>query len=231
MSVTSQLYQLQELDLELTSSEQTADRITSQLGESKMVIEARKKLDSERKLLEELTTQQNSLEWETDDLNSKLAKVEEDLYSGRIRNPKELTDIQHESDLLKTQRAKLEEKTLELMEQVEGATRNVAASDAELNRLENGWKSQQKKLSADLKQLKTAIADLQKRRQLMADGIETAAVEIYRELKKQKGTAVARVEGGLCNGCRISLPVSDMQRVRTGKLVRCGSCGRILFLA
>lgn len=231
MSVTSQLYQLQELDLELTSSEQTADRITSQLGESKTVIEARKILDSERKLLEELTTQQNSLEWETDDLNSKLAKVEEDLYSGRIRNPKELTDIQHESDLLKTQRAKLEEKTLELMEQVEGATRNVAASDAELNRLENDWKSQQKKLSADLKQLKTAIADLQKRRQLMADGIETAAVEIYRELKKQKGTAVARVEGGLCNGCRISLPVSDMQRVRTGKLVRCGSCGRILFLA
>lgn len=231
MSVTSQLYQLQELDLELTSSEQTADRITSQLGESKTVIEARKILDSEQKLLEELTTQQNSLEWETDDLNSKLAKVEEDLYSGRIRNPKELTDIQHESDLLKTQRAKLEEKTLELMEQVEGATRNVAASDAELNRLENDWKSQQKKLSADLKQLKTAIADLQKRRQLMADGIETAAVEIYRELKKQKGTAVARVEGGLCNGCRISLPVSDMQRVRTGKLVRCGSCGRILFLA
>ncbi len=133
--------------------------------------------------------------------------------------------------MLKTQRAQLEEKTLELMEQVEGAAGNVAASDTELNRLEADWQSQQRKLSADLEQLKTAIADLQQRRQLMAAGIDTAAVETYQELKKQKGTGVARVEGGLCNGCRISLPVSEMQQVRTGKLVRCGSCGRILFLA
>lgn len=231
MSVTSQLYQLQELDLELTSSQQTADRITSQLGESETVIEARKKLDSERKLLEELTTRQRSLEWETDDLNPKLAKVEVDLYSGRIRNPKELTDLQHESDLLKTLRAQLEEKTLELMEQVERATGDVTASNAELNRLETDWQSQQRKLSADLKQLKKAITDLRQRRQLMAAGIDTAAVELYQELKKQRGTGVARVEQGLCNGCRISLPVSEMQQVRTGKLVRCGSCGRILFLA
>ncbi len=231
MSVTSQLYQLQELDLELTSSEQTAGRITSQLGESKTVIEARNKLDSERKFLEDLTTRQHSIEWETDDLNSKLAKVEDDLYSGRIRNPKELGDLQHESDLLKAQRAQLEEKTLELMEQVDRAAGDITASDAELNRLEADWQSQQRKLSADLKQLKTLIGDLQQKRQIKAAEIDPATVEMYQELKKQKGTAVARVDRGLCNGCRISLPVSEMQQVRTGKLVRCGSCGRILFLA
>ncbi len=231
MSVTSQLYQLQELDLELISSQQTAERITGQLGESKTVIEARNKLDSERKLLDELTARQHSVEWETDDLNSKLAKVEEDLYSGRIRNPKELTDLKHESDLLKTQRAQLEEKILELMEQVEGATGDVTASDAELNRLEADWQSQQGQLSTDLEQLKTVIATLQEKRRLLTARIDTAAVETYQALTKQRGTAVARVEGGLCNGCRISLPVSEMQQVRTGKLVRCGSCGRILFLA
>ena len=231
MTIPSQLFRLQELDQELSSSEQNAENITGQLGESKTVIAARNKLAAEKKLLDELTTQQRSVEWEIDDLNTKLAKVDEDLYSGRIKNPKELTDLQHESNLLKTQRTQLEEKTLELMEQVDKAAGDVTATDSALNRLEADWQTQQRKLAADLELLKTAIADLQKRRQLMADGIDPAAVTTYQSLKKQKGTAVARVEGGLCDRCRITLPVSEMQQVRTGKLVRCGSCGRILFLS
>ena len=40
----------------------------------------------------------------------------------------------------------------------------------------------------------------------------------------------ARVEQGICRGCRISLPTTDLQQARSGKLVQCSSCGRILFL-
>ena len=57
------------------------------------------------------------------------------------------------------------------------------------------------------------------------------AIEVYQDLKKHKGTAVAKVEQGICHGCRISLPISELQQTRSGSLVRCSSCGRILFLA
>ncbi|MFC2072406.1 C4-type zinc ribbon domain-containing protein, partial [Chloroflexota bacterium] len=50
-------------------------------------------------------------------------------------------------------------------------------------------------------------------------------------LKKQKGTAIANVEQGICRGCRILLPITELQRARSSSLVRCSSCGRILFLA
>ncbi len=231
MSVAKQLYQLQEVDLELESNEQALNHIHSQLGESKAVIETQNKLASERQHLEELTHQQHSVEWEIDDIIRKLTTVEEELYSGRIRNPKELTSLQQEIDSLKAKRNKLEDGALEVMEKVELATKSVAALDSELKTLEADWQSQQQKLSADLEQLKAVISNLKQKRKLLETEIDPQTVEIYHELKRQRGTAVAKVEQGICRGCRISLPVTELQRVRSGSLVRCSSCGRILFLA
>jgi len=231
MSVAKQLYQLQEVDQELESSKRTLNYIISQLGESEAVIETQNKLSSERQQLEELTHQQRSVEWEIDDISGKISKVEEELYSGRVRNPKELTDLQHEVDSLKNKRSKLEDQALEVMEQVELATKTVASLDSELKRLETEWQSQQQKLSTEAEQLKTAIVEIKHRRESLAGDIDPQAVEVYQELKRLRGTAVARVEQGICRGCRISLPITELQQARSGNLIRCSSCGRILFLA
>jgi predicted nucleic acid-binding Zn-ribbon protein len=231
MSVAKQLYQLQEVDLELESNELSLSRITSQLGESRTVIEARDKLAVERQRLEEAGRQQRSVEWEIDDLAGKLTAIEKELYSGRIRNPKELTNLQHEFDGLKANRNQLEDRALEIMDQVERATSSVATLTGELEALEAEWRSQQQQLSADLEQLKTVVSNLKHKREQLAADIDPQAIEVYHELKKHRGTAVARVEQGICRGCRISLPISELQQTRSGSLVRCSSCGRILYLA
>ena len=231
MSVAKELYQLQEVDLELESNEQSLSRITAQLGESQAVVETRSKLVLEQQRLEELSRQQHSVEWEIDDLTNKLTTTEEELYSGRIRNPKELANLQHEVDGLKDRRDQLEDRALETMDQVELATRSVATLNSDLKALETEWQSQQQQLSAQLEQLKTILSDLEHKRQLLAAEIDPQAVEVYQELKKRKGTGVAKVEQGICRGCRISLPITELQQTRSGNLVRCSSCGRILFLA
>jgi len=160
MSVTKQLYQLQEVDLELESNEQSLKQIAGQLGESEAVVETRNKLALEHQRLEELKRQQLSVEWEIDDLTSKLTTAEEELYSGRIRNPKELTNLQHEVDGLKTKRTELEDKALEIMDQVELASKSAATLNSELKALEAEWQSQQQQLSAKVKQLKTTVSSL-----------------------------------------------------------------------
>lgn len=231
MSVAKQLYQLQEVDLELESNEQALRQVTRQLGESEVVIGFRKKLALERQHLEELGRQQRSLEWEIDDLANKLTTAEKKLYSGQIRNPKELTNLQQEIDGLKTRRNQLEDKALAIMDQVELATKSVATIDNELKARETEWQSQQQQLSANMEQLKTTLSNLKHKRQLLTAEIDPQATEVYQVLKKQKGIAVAKVEQGICCGCRISLPITELQLTRSGKLVRCGSCGRILFLA
>ncbi len=231
MSITKQLYQLQEIDLELSSNEQALNQITSQLGENQVVVRAQAEFTSAQQQLEELKQQQHSIEWEIDDLISKLTAFEEKLYSGKINNPKELTSLQHEVDMLKARRDQLEDKALGVMDQVELATASVATMRSELKRLEAEWHRQQKRLSADMERLKTVLSDLEQKRQLLVAKIDPGAVELYHGLKQQKGTAVAKVEQGVCRGCRISLSAAELQRARSGSLVQCSSCGRILFLA
>ena len=231
MSVAKQLYQLQEVDLELESNGQAIKQVSSQLGESEAVIQVRSKLALEQKRLEELGRQQQSVEWEIDDLTNKLTTTDKELYSGRIRNPKELTSLQHEIEVLKAKRDQLEDKALEIMDQVEVTRKSVTSLESELKELEAEWRSQQQQLSASLEQLKTTLSKLQHKRQLLTAEIDPQAVEVYQEIAKQRGTAVAKVEQGICRGCRISLPVTEMQLAKRGSLVRCSSCGRIIFLA
>ena len=231
MSVAKQLYQLQEVELEIESNEQALAQIARQLGESQAVVRARTKLKLEQPHLEELRRQQHAAEWEIEDLVSKLTTAEGKLYSGRIKNPKELTNLQHEVDGLRVRRDQLEDKALAIMDRVELSTTSVATLSNELKTLEAEWHSQQQQLSTNMEQLKTTLSDLKHKRQLLSVKIDPQAIELYQELKKQRRQAVAKVEQGICRGCRISLPTTELQRARGDSLVQCSSCGRILFLA
>ena len=231
MSVVKQLYQLQEVELEVESDEQALAQIASQLGESQAVTKARTELKLEQQHLEELGRQQHSVEWETEDIVNKLTSAEEKLYGGKVSNPKELTNLQHEVKGLRVRRNQLEDKTLEIMDRVELSTASVATRSSELKTVEAKWHSRQQQLSTDMEQLKAALSDLKHKRQLLSAQIDPQAIEFYQKLKKQKGQAVAKVEQGICHGCRISLPTSELQRARGSNLVQCSSCGRILFLA
>ena len=231
MGVAKQLYQLQEFDLEIESNERALSQVTSQLGESQAVVRVQKQIQLAQQRLEELRHKQRSAEWEIDDLVTKLAAAEETLFSGRIKNPKELTNLQHEVDALKAKRDQLEEKALEIMDQVEQSEASTARLSSELETLKAEWQRQQQQLSNEMERLKAVLSDLSNKRQILSGEIEPQTVEFYQELRKEKGTAVARVEQGICRGCRISLPTTELQRARSGNLVQCSSCGRILFLA
>jgi len=231
MSVVKQLYQLQEIDLQLESNGQALKQRTSQLGENPDVVKARVELSSQHQHLEELKHQQLSAEWEIGDLTSKITTLEQKLYDGKIKNPKELANLQHEIDGLKTKCSQSEDKALEIMNQVEFTEGDIATASNRLKTLEAEWQLQQQHLTTDIEQLETILSDLEQKRQLILAEIDPQIVDLYQEIKKQKGAAVARVDQGMCRGCRISLPISELQRARSGSLVQCSSCRRILFFA
>lgn len=230
MGIAKQLYQLQKVDLEIESNEQSLKQMLRQLGEDQVVVGAQTRLASEQQSLDKLAHQQRSTEWEIDDLVSKIKADEGKLYGGRINNPKELTNFQHEVSILKTRRDQLENNALEIMSQVELAEASVTAANSELEKLEAAWQEQQKQLSVDMEKLKGDLSELGHTRQIISDEIDPTSVGVYDKLRKHKGQAVARVEQGICCGCRIALSSSELQQARSGKLVQCSACGRILFL-
>ena len=62
---------------------------------------------------------QHDLEWVIEDLTGKINKAQDELYSGRIRNPKELSNLEQEVAALKASRSGKEDEAIELMEQLE----------------------------------------------------------------------------------------------------------------
>ncbi len=230
MSVANELYQLQEVDQEIESDEETLNQKVSQLGEKQAILNSREKLSEKQQQLEELKRQQHSAEWEIDSLESKIKAAEEQLYGGKITNPKELSNLQHEIDLLRKNRDEAETNALEIIERVEQAEAALATGIKELKHMENEWQHQQRQLSTGIDELKNKLADLKQKRQTLADTIDPQGMECYERIRKQKKPPVARVEQGICRGCRISLSSSELQRARGGNIIHCSSCGRILFL-
>ena len=117
------------------------------------------------------------------------------------------------------------------MGRAEAAGERVRSLAAEIQSKDGEWRAEQAQLSADLETLTEAHSNLTGERRLLAAEVAHEALQVYDQIKGHKGTAVARVEQGTCRGCRIALPTTELQQVRGGGLVRCSSCGRILFLA
>jgi predicted nucleic acid-binding Zn-ribbon protein len=231
MAVTRQLYQLQEIDTHTEQEEQALVVKTGQLGKREALDDALNRLAAAQQLLKELSRQRHDAEWEVDDILSKIAAAEKQLYGGRITNPKELSSLQHEVNTMKSRSDQLETKALEIIDQAEEAEKGVVELSRECQKLEDEWRLQQKHLADDIEKLKDSLGDLTQTRQQLVTQTDGDAIALYEKVRQQKRQAVAKVEQGICQVCRISLSASVLQKARSGQPVQCGSCGRILFIS
>jgi predicted nucleic acid-binding Zn-ribbon protein len=232
MSTAKELYELQEVDLDIEQRTQGLEQVKSQLGIDDDLAAARTALETARKKLAELEHQQKTGEWEISDLGAKIAAIEKKLYGGSMKNPRELMGFEQDLKLLKTQRGEREDALLAVMMDVEDAQQDVKQKSSEFSVVEQGWKENQQKLSLEKEQLETGLAALEQQRKTMAGQIDSATLKLYEEIRlARQGRAVSKVMQGRCQGCRISLSMADQQRARMGnELARCSNCGRILHL-
>ena len=231
MAAAKQLYELQELDTEIEWTEQDLAQKNGLLGDRKVLDDAKNRLSIEKQELEALKHQHREAEAEVDDLLSKIAEVEGQLYGGKITNPKELSNLQHESMTMKAKSEELENNTLEIIDRVEEAEKRLAESTADFHRLEDDWETEKKQLAADIDRLKTELVDLKSKREQLSAQIDSPSLALYERIRQQKKQAVVKVEQGICRACRISLSASILQKARSGQPVQCGTCGRIVFIS
>jgi predicted nucleic acid-binding Zn-ribbon protein len=231
MEITRQLYRLQEYDIEIEKAEQSLALKTDRLGNRDILDATGEKLTAAQKKLDELKHQRHDAEWQVDDIMSKITATEQQLYGGKITNPKELANLQHEINTLKSRNDTLEDKALEIIELVDEAEKSLAAVSSEYKTTEEEWHRQQKQLAGEIEQLQTSLTGLKQERAQLAGQIDASAINLYEKIRQQKKQAVAKVEQGICRACRISVSASALQRARSGQPVQCGTCGRILFIS
>lgn len=230
MRITRQLYQLQSIELDIELKEEALAHNLASLGVSKALLEAKDALSTSERYYEELKKKQQDIEWEIEEVISKLSSAQESLYSGRITNPKELSSLQHEVEGFKNKRDNLEEKALEIMEQTEVTINELADLSQQLDEVEKTWRQEQQNSTDTIEELKNSLSNLEKKRRQALVSLDDKTVNCYKGIKQKRGQAVARVEQGICRGCGISLSTAELQWVKGDRIIMCNSCGRILFI-
>ena len=230
MILAKKLYDLQLVDLEIQKQQETLDDIVCRLSGNEALSSAKAELITGEIHLAGLDKQQRDEELEIDTLQNKVAQLNEKMYGGKVTNPKELLSLEQESVIFKTKLGQKEDSLLGLMTEVEVTKSKITLDTERVRGLEKERRQEKAVLTKRQAEVNERLLEFDKTRQLLMSEVGSQALEVYEWTKTRKGQAVARVEQGICQGCRISLPINELQRARTGKLVQCSSCGRILYL-
>ena len=233
MSRASSLLELQNVEQELRKRITSYKKVQKQLSKFSKVEKARqtyeKKIDSE-KLAQ---ARQNQISLELQGLIEKVKGAEQELYSGRVKNPKELTNLQLEIDNLKTRRDKLEEETLSLIEQVDSLSQQTTKAKNNYEKVQEITKTRQEALEKREHALKRHISKVRRVQLKILADIDASDLELYRYVQRKKNDriAIAELKSGVCTACHIetsSAKRNQIERASKDKLLTCGNCGRIL---
>jgi len=225
------LLDLQEIDL-------TLDRLTKRLTEVKA---ARRETD-EVKAAQAAAQQaevsavhdraaHKELEATAATLDMKITQAEQRLYSGVVKNPKELLDLQNDIASLKRQKATLDEKLLQAMLSLEEAEAALKQRLAGQQQIEAAWRASQTDLAAEQIQLEADITQQTLEQTGTRAQLSAADLALYDQLRRRKGgLAVVEMDhNNACRGCGVKPTHSVVQQLRQGdQLARCGNCERIL---
>lgn len=229
MSRSADLYALQQIDHETDSHRARLAVVVESLGETDELRSARQRLVQAQAMLSKWRTKQRDQELVLQSLDQKRQASERQLYGGKIRNPKELSDLQEEVESLGRRRASIEDELLETMLMVEEGEAEESEAIESLSRLTEQWERDQAELQVEKVTLEERLLELGTLRQQRVASIAPADLESYEHLRPRKrGVAVAILQGDECQGCMTTVSTARVKQARSEALAYCGTCGRIL---
>ncbi|MEX0762167.1 MAG: C4-type zinc ribbon domain-containing protein [Dehalococcoidia bacterium] len=231
MNTAKVLLTLQATDQELAMKRREYRTVVQKLDSQGGVPELREAAEKARVRALEARVEHAKLESEQASLRERVGELEARLYSGAITNVRELTAIETEHNAARRQLAQVEEAVGPALAGAEDARQRHEDLTKELQEREEAWKTTEAELQAEKVRLGREYAEMGEQRVSATTGIPPGDLALYNALLPSKGgVAVVRVERGVCQGCRVRLPLGEIARIRnTTGLVPCSSCGRILL--
>ena len=231
MTNVRQLYILQGMDLVLDRLREETETAEQELSTGIAVDELEAGLQEETERLQELQSQHRLHQEEAVSGRERSAHLDEQLYGGDVANPRDLESLEQEASRAREVVQRLATELLELSVEAEESQTRQAALTQQLSDAKTAWKIRQAELKEQTERLTSEQEEVGAKRESLAATLDAAAIGQYENLRQAKaGLAVAKMERGLCQACRMSLPTQQQQQVKSGRhTVLCNSCGRILF--
>lgn len=225
------LYEVQQADAEL-----------ARLREALAGLDAGEELESEiaaaQAELANLREQHRSTEEEATDrelelktLEEKRARFQSQLYGGTVRNPRQLSDLEAEVEMLSREIGKAEDRILELMEALEGERSAIQTRETRLKELQERLEAVRAKYETTGNRLRREIAQFEARREERAAQVAPRILKRYEQIRaRQSNIGLVKVTGNTCPGCRITFPSEVIKGLKAGRSdLACENCARLLF--
>ncbi len=231
MSQISNLYRLQQIDSQLDSVHNNLHTIDKQLNDNLSLISAQQSVARAEEYLKSETKKLRVAEDKSYETRIKIEIAEASLYGGKIQNPKELQELQNEVASLKRFMINLEDKQLEAMMLVEDAEAKLMWANQEKDEIQRMLEERDRELNESKTKFLEQIDRLEAERKAVLPTILAPDLSLYEQLRKSRnGVAVAKISSRACTACGTTLTAAVIQTTQTtGPLVRCPTCGRILY--
>jgi predicted nucleic acid-binding Zn-ribbon protein len=231
MSNALTLYRIQQIDSRLDQIQSRLQSIHAALADTPELKAAREKLEQTQEGLRQTERLLKQAENDAQSQRIKLEQAESSLYSGNIKNPKELKDLEKDVASLKKRMGELEDVQLSIMLELESTRETLQQAQTEHNAVQGQTISQNATLQTEQEKLQKERETVKSQRLAAVTGVDGASLSLYESLReKRKGIAVAMVSDNSCNVCGAELTPGHAQSVRTSsQLVHCNMCGRILY--
>ena len=233
MTTVRQMFALQELDIILDRVQNQQSKVESELDNGDISKNLESELERDAELLQEAELEQKATRLEADSQKERSETLNSQLYGGEVTNPRDLESLEREASNVLQLVEQQESALAQITEKMEEAQSKKSELESKIGEAKAAWEIRRSELRASLKELNAEKSGFEGQRSKLTEGLDASSLQKYEALRKSKGgLAVARVERGLCQGCRMSLPTHQQQRVRSGSQeVLCSSCGRLLFLS
>ncbi len=232
MSRSFKLFRLQQLDTQLDSIENRLKEIETALKDDQMLQEARAQASQSEQQWQQAHRSLRRLEDEVAQQRIKIEQSEASLYGGKIRNPKELRDLENEVAALKRYLSVLEDRQLEAMLQEEEAAQQKERAFSNLAETQQRFEQRCRELERERESLLREKANLIEERSATLTSIIPEDQALYLQLRQtRRGIAVAKVSAKACSACGSILSASLLSAAHSPNEVhRCATCGRILYV-
>lgn len=233
MNHTLHLYRLQLIDSALEKAEKEIASLQAKIDSDKRIQQAKSEVEAQMNRQYKKETALKSTESIIQDFNVKLEINQSSLYSGKVRSPKELQDLQLEAESIRRSIAQNEDTQFEQLMQLEESTKVLHSLQESLLATTGLVHREFSKDSARIRTLQNEIKQRTTERVPASAQVPSDVLNLYEELKSRKrGVAVSVIEDGSCNRCGAPITSAERQKVKTSdEFVYCPSCGRILYAA
>jgi predicted nucleic acid-binding Zn-ribbon protein len=231
LTTLADLLDLQEIDLQIDRLLEQRQTIP-ELEAYKAAHEELQKLEHLREEraseLKQLELSLDKAEGELEILETKLQEHETRLFAGGMSG-RETEHMRLEVQSLKAQREAMEEKVLNMLEDIDPARGGVAEVESEIQRIEKTRSELESSIKRQWKTIDAELARKEERKQGALRPIDPELLELYEKLREIKeGVAVASYDHGVCGGCHMTLSPAEQQEAFSDDLPRCVHCRRIL---